>query len=89
MRIGFRVAQFRGDAIFQPLRDEVFQTFRLVVNFVPGIIENIVQEALQQTVMAKNFQRPHLARRRQTRRRGASRTSRRAALAPPAFGAYR
>jgi hypothetical protein len=35
MRIGFRIPQFRGDAIFQFLRDEVFQPFRLVVNFVP------------------------------------------------------
>jgi len=35
MRIGFRVPQFRGNAIFKALRDEVLQPFRLIVNLVP------------------------------------------------------
>ena len=45
IRIG--VLQLRGDPVFEPLRDEVLQPFRLVVNLVPGVVEEIVEEALQ------------------------------------------
>ena len=38
----------------------MFQPFRLVVNFVPGVVEEIVQETLQQTMVAKNLQSAHL-----------------------------
>jgi hypothetical protein len=65
--IGFRVAQFRGDAIFKPLRDEMFQPFRLIVNLVPRVVEEIMEETLQQTVVAKNLQSAHLPRCSQTR----------------------
>ena len=66
VRIGFRVAQFRGDPVFQSLRDEVLQPFRLIVNLVPRVVEDIMEEALQQTVVAKNLQGAHLPRWRQT-----------------------
>ncbi len=59
MRVGFRVSQFRGDPIFQFLRDKMFQPFRLIVNFVPGIVEEIMEKTLQQAVMAKNLQSAH------------------------------
>ncbi len=65
VRIGLRIAQFRGDAIFQTLRNEMFQPFRFLVDLVPRIVQEIVEEALQQTMMAKNLQRAHLSRRRQ------------------------
>ena len=66
MRIGFRIAQFRRDAIFKPLRDEMFQPFGLVVNLVPRVVEEIMEETLQQAVMAKNLQSAHLSGRCQT-----------------------
>ena len=66
MWIGLRIPQFGCDAIFQPLRDEMFQPFRLLVNLVPRVVEEIMEEALQQTMMAKNFQSSHLPGRRQT-----------------------
>ena len=66
VRIGFRVPQFRGDPIFKPLRDEVLQPFRLIVNLVPRVVEEIMQETLQQAVVAKNLQSAHLPRGRQT-----------------------
>lgn len=40
----------------------MFQPFRLIVNFVPGVIEEIMEEALQQTVVPKNLQGAHLSR---------------------------
>lgn len=54
--IDVRVAQFRGDAIFKPLGDKVFEPFGFVVNFVPRIFKEIVKEALQEPMMAKDFQ---------------------------------
>ena len=38
----------------------MFQPFCLFVNLVPRVVEEIMKEALQQAVMAKNLQSPHL-----------------------------
>jgi hypothetical protein len=44
MRVDLRVTQDRGDAIFKPLGNVVFQPLRLLVNFIPGVLQNIVKE---------------------------------------------
>ena len=44
----------------------MLQPFRLVVNLVPGVIEEIMEETLQQTMVAKNLQSAHLPGRGQT-----------------------
>src|SRR5271165_3303526 len=44
----------------------MFQPFGLLVNLIPGVVEEIVQETLQQTMVAKDFQSSHLSGRRQT-----------------------
>lgn len=44
----------------------MFQPFRLIVNLVPRVVEEIMEETLQQAVMAKNFQSAPLSGRRQT-----------------------
>ena len=33
----------------------MFETLCVVMNLIPGIIQDVVEEALQQTVMAKNL----------------------------------
>jgi hypothetical protein len=38
----------------------VLQTFRFVMHFIPGKIENIVQESFEQAMMALNLQSPSL-----------------------------
>jgi len=38
----------------------MLQAFGFVVHFIPGKIENIVQESLEQAMMALNFQSPPL-----------------------------
>lgn len=38
----------------------MFQTLRFVVHFIPGKIENIVQESFEQAVVALNLQSPPL-----------------------------
>ena len=38
----------------------MLQTFRFVVHFIPGKIENIVQESFEQAMMALNLQSPAL-----------------------------
>ena len=65
-RVSFWIAQFPRDAIFQPLRDVVLQAFALIVNLVPRVVEEIMQETFQQAVMAENLQSAHLARGSQT-----------------------
>lgn len=44
MGIEFRIAQDRSNSIFEPLGDEVLQTLGFFVNFIPGILQNVVQE---------------------------------------------
>ena len=44
----------------------MLQPFRLIVDLVPRVVEEIMEETLQQTVMAKNLQRAHLPGGRQT-----------------------
>ncbi len=44
----------------------MFQPFGLVMNLVPRIVEEIMEEALQQTMVAKNLQSAHLPGRCQT-----------------------
>jgi hypothetical protein len=64
--IGFRVPQFRGDPILKQLRDEVLEPFCLIVNLVPRVVEEIMEETLQQTVVTKNLQSARLPRCSQT-----------------------
>lgn len=39
----------------------MLQTFRFVMHFIPGKIENVVQESFEQAMMALNLQSPSLA----------------------------
>ena len=52
MRVDFRIAENGGDPIFKTLGDEVFQPLRFLVDFIPGVLQNIVKEEFQQAVMA-------------------------------------
>ena len=61
MRIDFGIAQDRGHAIFKALGDEVLQPFRLLVHFVPGVLQNVVQEQLQQTMVPDQLPRAAFA----------------------------
>jgi hypothetical protein len=56
--IYLRIAQLGGNPIFQLLGNEVLQSLRFFVNFIPRIVKDIVQKTLQQPVMPKDFQRP-------------------------------
>ena len=61
VRIGVRIAKFRGNPVFEALRNEMLEAFGFLVHFIPMIAENIVQESLEQAVMAQDFQRAELA----------------------------
>jgi len=54
--ISFRIPQFRGDPVFKRLGDEVLQPFRFIVNLVPRIVQEIVEETFQQTVVPTNLE---------------------------------
>ena len=55
VRIEFRVPKFAGDSLFEFLRDEVFQTFGFLVQFVDTVIEHTKKECLDQAVMPNDF----------------------------------
>ena len=55
MRVDFGIAENGGNAIFKTLGDEVFEPLRLLVHFVPGILQNVVQKEFKQTMMADEF----------------------------------
>lgn len=57
MRVYFRVAEYRRDAIFKTLGDEVLQALGLIVYLVPGVLQNIVKKQFEQPVVAHQFPR--------------------------------
>jgi hypothetical protein len=56
VRICLRVAQLCSHAILQLLRFEVLQPLGLFVNFVPSLVQNMVQETFAQTGGAAELQ---------------------------------
>ena len=53
--------QFCGDALFETLRNEMFQPFGLVMDLFDGIVQDLIEKCLQQAVMAQDLQRSSLA----------------------------
>lgn len=62
--VGLRISQLSRNSILEFFRYEVLQAFGFCVNFVPGVVEHVVQKALKQPVMAENFDGARIARRR-------------------------
>ena len=56
MRVGLRIPQFGGDSILEFFRYEVLQALGFFVNLVPSVIEKIVQELFEQTMMTAYFE---------------------------------
>jgi hypothetical protein len=56
MRIELGVAELGGDALFEALGDEVFEALCFLVNFVPGIVEDLVEEGLEEAMMADDLE---------------------------------
>ena len=53
MRIDLRIAEFRCDSVFELLRYEMLQALRFFVNFVPSVVQEVVQKPFQETVMRR------------------------------------
>jgi hypothetical protein len=56
VRIEFRVAELCGDALFEPFGDEVLEAFCFLVDLVPWIAEDLVEEGLDETMVADDFE---------------------------------
>ena len=56
VRICFGITQLGRNTILKLFGDEMLQSFRLFMDFVPGIIENVMQKAFEQPVVANHFQ---------------------------------
>ena len=54
--ICFGVTQLRGDTILKLFGDKMLQALRLLMDVLPGIIENVMKEAFEQPMMANNLQ---------------------------------
>ncbi len=66
VRVKLGISQNRGNPILEALRDEVLQALGFVVDLVPGVLENVVQEELQQAMVPNQLPSPALSRRGQT-----------------------
>jgi hypothetical protein len=67
MRVGVGIAQLGRDTVLQALGNEVLQPFGFFMNFVPWIIQDIMEKSFQEPVMAKDLECTMLARCRQKR----------------------
>ena len=56
MRIGARISELGGNPVLQTLGNEMLQPFRFFVHLVPGVVQELVQEAFQEPVMAQHFE---------------------------------
>lgn len=65
MGVDVGIAQLGGYPVLEALRNIVLQAFGFFVNFIPWIIQEIVKKPFQEPMMAHNFQRTMLPRRRQ------------------------
>jgi len=54
--VELRVVQLCSDPFLESLRDEMLQPFRFVMDLIPWISKNFMQECLDQPVMPHNLQ---------------------------------
>lgn len=46
MWVELRISEFISDAFLKTLRDEVLQAFGFIMNFIDGVIEDLVKKGL-------------------------------------------
>jgi hypothetical protein len=56
MRIELGVAELGGDALFEALRDEMFEAFGLLMHLVPGIVEDLMEESFDEAMVANDLE---------------------------------
>ncbi len=49
------MTELSGDALFEALGDEVFKPLSFLVDFVPRVVEHLVKEGLNETMMADDL----------------------------------
>jgi len=47
MGINFRITKNGGNPVFESFGDEVLQPLCLIVHFIPGVLQNIMQEEFE------------------------------------------
>jgi hypothetical protein len=88
VRIELWVTQFRGNAFFKSLRDEMFQAFRFFVNLFQRVLQDFVEKCFDQAMMAQHLKRSPSARQPTGELLYAVRTPREREKKTPAFAAY-
>ena len=61
VRVDLRISEDCRDAIFEPFRDEVLESFGLLMHFIPGVLEYIMKKQFQETMMPHELPCPLLA----------------------------
>lgn len=56
VRIRIGVAQFGGDSIFELFGDEMLEALGFFVDLIPGIVQNVMQEAFEKAVVTNYFE---------------------------------
>jgi len=65
VRVDFGIAENCSNAVFKTLGDKVLQPLRFLMHFVPGILQNVMQEEFEQAMMADQFPGAAFPRRRE------------------------
>ena len=76
MRVELGIAELGGDALFESLGDEVLEALGLLVHLFHGVVEDLVEEGLDEAMMADDLERAPLAGRRELHAAVASRSRR-------------
>ncbi len=82
------VAELCSDALLEPLRDEMFESLRFLVNLFEGVVEKFVKECFDQSMMAHHLKRPPLSPLSTEELRGVFRIPPKASETLPASAAY-
>ena len=53
--IHFRIAKQRCHSVLETLGNEVLQSFGFLMHLIPGVLEHVVKEQFQQTMVPHEF----------------------------------
>ena len=56
VRVELGMTELGGDALLEALGDEVFEAFGFEMDFVPRVVEDLVEEGLEEAVMSDDLE---------------------------------
>ena len=65
MRIEFRISKFCGDALLEPLRNEMFKALSFLVNLFDGVVQHFEEKCFEEAMMTYHLKSPPFTCRRE------------------------